>query len=171
MIQEYEVEPFPIEGLTREILSHLLPLPKRVTQDHELPLFILPTEMIEKIYDNLHPFVNPPLACTRTLAPEIWRDLLFHGRLLPWLWDLDPTMPLLHEGNDLWDWEQLVRQLAQVEVFEPGNPMSKAPLNLRNRRRIWRILEKADFRDYSEWKKINVGRWGKYSASRAVPLD
>ena len=144
MIQEYEVEPFPIEGLTREILSHLLPLPKRVTQDHELPLFKLPTEMIEKIYDNLHPF-------------------------LPWLWDLDPTMPLLDKGNDLWDWEQLVRQLAQVEVFEPGNPMSKAPLNLRNRRRIWRILEKAEFRDYLEWRKINDSN--NYNASKAVPLD
>jgi hypothetical protein len=38
-------------------------------------------------------------------------------------------------------WELLVRTLAQVRVFEPGNPLQHAPFRLRNRRRIWRLLE------------------------------
>lgn len=37
------------------------------------------------------------------------------------------------------DWELLVRQLAQLDVFEPGTAMPHP--GLRNRRRIWRILE------------------------------
>lgn len=171
--------------MTREILSHLRPLTIPVTQEYESLLSKFPTEIIEKIYDHLHPFVDPPLACTRTVPPEIWRYMLFHRRLLPWLWDLDPTTTFPHEGSDplpdengsLWDWEQLVRTLAQVKVFEPGNPMSKAPLKLRNRRRIWRILEKADFHDFEKWKELNgvydrpYVPWQTFLLSKAVPLD
>ncbi len=45
--------------------------------------------------------------------------------------------------NDGWDWELLVRQLAQVEAFEEGNLMPSMPLGLRNRRRIWRLVDEA----------------------------
>jgi hypothetical protein len=74
---------------------------------------------------------------------------------LPWLWDLDPGIlnsrrsdgdpPFDVDGA--WDWEFLVRQLAQVEVFEDGNMMANVQLGLRNRRRIWRLVDEARMGD------------------------
>ncbi|EGE09242.1 hypothetical protein TEQG_08192 [Trichophyton equinum CBS 127.97] len=157
--QEYEVEPYPIQNLTSEILSYLQPLPEgRRSGFSEKSILMkkLPTEIIEHICLHLHPFAGPGAACTYKLSPNIWRDLLFRQQLLPWLWDLDPAIlesqPLQHSNgqpsyskDDFWDWEQLVRKLAQVEAFEPGNSLENAPLRLRNRKRIWRLLEmKAD---------------------------
>ena len=44
-------------------------------------------------------------------------------------------------GEIVWDWELLILELSLGTVFEPGGPMHKGvPPGLRNRRRIWRIL-------------------------------
>jgi hypothetical protein len=48
-----------------------------------------------------------------------------------------------YDADDAWDWERLVRELAQTESFELGNLMDNDPLGLRNRRRIWRLIEEA----------------------------
>jgi hypothetical protein len=94
--------------------------------------------------------------------------MLFNRQILPWLWDLDisalqsyPMTPEAsdvptYEAEDVWDWERLVRTLAQVEVFEPGNPLQHAPLRLRNRRRIWRLLEEAEDEDIKKWLDAHV---------------
>lgn len=37
----------------------------------------------------------------------------------------------------------LARQVAQAETFEEGSLMDRLPLGLRNRRRIWRLLDEA----------------------------
>jgi hypothetical protein len=93
--------------------------------------------------------------------------MLFSRQILPWLWDLDifalKSHPLapdtgdipIYEAEDFWDWELLVRTLAQVEVFEPGSLLEHAPLRLRNRRRIWRLLEEAEDGDIDEWLEIH----------------
>lgn len=60
------------------------------------------------------------------------------------------------EAEEVWDGERLVRTLAQVDVFEPGQPLEHAPLRLRNRRRIWRLLEEAEDGDINEWVQIHV---------------
>ncbi|EFE38230.1 hypothetical protein TRV_07101 [Trichophyton verrucosum HKI 0517] len=122
----------------------------------------LPMEIVEHICLHLHPFSDPGVACTYELSPNIWRDLLFRQQLLPWLWDLDPAIlesqPLQHSNgqpsyskDDFWDWEQLVRKLAQVEAFEPGNSLENAPLRLRNRKRIWRLLDEGRRFDIEDW--------------------
>jgi hypothetical protein len=120
------------------------------------------------IYKNLHPFINPEQTCTRCLPSRLWRDLLFNRQILPWLWDLDisalQSCPVTSdaadvptfEAEEVWDWERLVRTLAQVEVFEPGHPLEHAPLRLRNRRRIWRLLEEAEDEDIEEWLDAHV---------------
>lgn len=163
--QEYEVEPYPIQNLTSEILSYLQPLPKgRRSSFSEKSILMkkLPTEIIEHICLHLHPFADPGVACTYELSTNIWRDLLFHQQLLPWLWDLDPSIlespPLQYSNSqpsyskdDFWDWEQLVRKLAQVEVFEPGNSLENAPLRIRNRKRIWRLLDEGRRFDIEDW--------------------
>lgn len=162
--------PSPIPGLTQEILSYLQPLPPSLQRQSGLSLELekLPIEIQDMIYNNLHPFVNPGQTCTRALPSSLWRDMLFNRQILPWLWDLDtfalrnyPVTPdagnvLTYEAEDIWDWELLVRTLAQVEVFEPGNPLQHAPLRLRNRRRIWRLLEEAEDGDIEEWLDIHV---------------
>lgn len=177
--QQYEVPPFPIPNLTREVLAFLRPLPTEPSPEFDRSsrhllggqVSQLPVELQDMIYDQLHPFVNPSLECTRQISADIWRSLLFDGRLFPWLWDLDPSMlqgpshTYADEGNgsynnqnlpsygasNFWDWERLVRELAQVEVFESGNLMEHAPLGLRNRRRIWRLLDEARVDDIKEY--------------------
>jgi hypothetical protein len=82
--------------------------------------------------------------------------VLFDRKTLPWLWDLDRAILLTrqwwttYDDESAWDWELLVRQLAQVEVFEKGNLMASAPLGLRNRRRIWRLVDEARLDDMYE---------------------
>ena len=83
-------------------------------------------------------------------SPNFWRFRLTNqlGRSHPWLWDIDVAMckakdlEPLRTGTTKWDWERLVRALAQKDVFEPGGSMADGvPLGLRNRRRIWRMIE------------------------------
>lgn len=49
----------------------------------------LPVEIKMQIFGYLHPFTDPSAECTRVIAPSTWKYLLFHGQILPWLWDLD----------------------------------------------------------------------------------
>lgn len=70
---------------------------------------------------------------------------LITGNAVPWLWDMNQDMCMVkhhfrksgESKNDEWDWELLVRQLSQVNVFDFGQAMHDAPKGLRNRRRIW----------------------------------
>lgn len=107
-----------------------------------------------------------PLSITpnRTIPQEYWRQMLARGRLLPFLWELDAvaideiiakknnnnnnsTLPL--------DWERLVRALSQP-VVRHGDELQRglsteSPTHcydrldisdgLRNRRRIWQLVE------------------------------
>lgn len=100
----------------------------------------LPQEIQRLVTEQLYNLHNPPLTCTRILSPRHWRLALLDGTVLPWLWDLDAKASDPYEP-DVWDWELLVRMLAQTTIFEPGNAMEDVPLGLRNRRRIWRLLE------------------------------
>lgn len=169
MKKQYEVAPFPIPNLLRQILAYLKPLPASVTSitapSLQSELDSLPVEIQLEIHQNMHPFTDPPIQCTRKLAPSTWKELLFHQQLLPWLWDLGqpetadyPFHASVHgsltdenadtsvqqsDNENLWDWELLVRQLAQLDSFEPGGVMESLPYALRNRRRIWRLLEEA----------------------------
>lgn len=48
-------------------------------------------------------------------------------------------------GN--WNWELLARQLSQIVIHDPYDKTLDLPLGLRNRRRIWRILEEGRIDD------------------------
>ena len=78
--------------------------------------------------------------------PQFWFDCLTSGQSLPWLWDLDRDMceRMYHSsppnGAAGWDWERLIRTLAQQDFFEQGGIIEyDVPLGLRNRRRIWKF--------------------------------
>lgn len=76
------------------------------------------------VIEYLHPLgerVDPqPLGL---LLPEDWRNLLVSAT--PWLWDLDLSKSFQCQAAE-WDWEQLVRMLAQADAFEPGGCMQGA---------------------------------------------
>ena len=56
-------------------------------------------------------------------------------------------------GN--WNWELLVRKLSIKTIHEPDDKSIDLPLQLRNRRRIWRLLEEARIHDVAgEWEKL-----------------
>lgn len=138
--------------MTESILSHLQPLPSKTTPSPPNPsisasvpsLPPLPPELIHQIIAQLDPFSNPPLQCNLLIAPKYWRQALQTGTLLPWLSDLDPKIVAKKEASlpagEEWNWELLVRQLAQSDLYEPRKVLEDLPLGLRNRRRIWRLV-------------------------------
>ena len=117
------------------ILSHLQLLPKGekwlFSSSHERSL--------------LPEVKDLTLECTFDCPPSAWRRALTEGDYLPWLWDLSSDVITAKEVSKLpgqeWNWELLVRQLAQANLHEPRAVIPDLPLGLRNRRRIWRLLE------------------------------
>ncbi|KAL2045158.1 hypothetical protein N7G274_002239 [Stereocaulon virgatum] len=104
----------------------------------------LPPELITSILRQLHPFLNPPKQCTYLISPTYWLQALLDKSLLPWLWDLDVEAITRKQDSAIsgqqWDWELLLRQLAQNDDYEQEPvswAMDEIPLSLRNRRRIW----------------------------------
>lgn len=77
------------QGSLRRSFSYLQPLaPSLQGQTGLSPrLEALPAELQDMVFKNLHPLINPPQTCTRSLPARLWRDLLFYGLVLPWLWD------------------------------------------------------------------------------------
>lgn len=108
----------------------------------------LPPEIRNRIYEEMEPFEDLQLdemMCTRVLPPRWWRDRLFNGDLIPWLFDLDIDMAREMNGHgedwdDGLDWEYLCRQLAHPSV---NSRLLSGMDYLKNRRRIWTILGKA----------------------------
>ena len=119
----------------------LSPSPKSSTSD----VNNLPPEIINLVFEQLSPLEDTALECTRLAHSSLWRQALTEGHLIPWLWDLKDAFEHMElanaDGDREWDWELLARQLAHREAFEPGGPMEGAPPGLRNRRRIWRLVE------------------------------
>ena len=94
--------------------------------------------------DKLSPAVELSVECRFEYYPSVWRQALSAG-YLPWLWDLEAAAVSDKEASkphdQEWNWELLVRQLAQVNLHEPKAVLVDVPMGLRNRRRIWRIVE------------------------------
>ena len=70
---------------------------------------------------------------------------------LPWLWDIDSITTAYMDAckqikgqrpiEGMWNWEMLVRQLAQRDLREPKAVLEDLPMGFRNRIRIWRLVE------------------------------
>jgi hypothetical protein len=161
-----------VKNLAEIIFSYLKPLPstRDASPSHTIltkRLEGLPGEVMEKIFENLAPFENPPLQCTRLIPNWYWKKGLMNGSLLPYLWDIDRDFL---DDRDMpaiaWDYERLVRQLAQAGIWEFWSKFPpKTLLNrhgsrdyysadnrpslsgIRNRRRIWRLVEEMYVRD------------------------
>lgn len=107
----------------------------------------LPQEILDLIMLQLQGLTDSPVEPTFLLPQRFWRQALEQCQLLPWLWDIsvediahkEASKP--HNGEYEWNWELLVRQLAQSNLFEEGKHPRDLASGIRNRRRIWRILE------------------------------
>ena len=144
--KRFEANPLQIANLTKAIVSdlQLLPLQPPV---YDSPIQRLPAEVVANIFEHFYPFVDPPLECSYLFAPAHWREAIVkrYTGILPWLWGLDPSTVAAKEASKPagkeWDWELLARQLAQVDICEPGKVLPNLPLGLRNRRRMWRLAD------------------------------
>ena len=106
------------------------------------------------------------LAAKVSLDQMFWRNGLIAGDLVPWLWDLDVNECHVKDRSGSWDWKQLAQTLRQAKIFESalkesvagGNAdgpqrkiienvhdtdvrMSDAPLGLKNRCRLVRLIK------------------------------
>ena len=131
-LQHFEADPEVIPDMTELILLQLQLLPAAeidspITDPSQLP----------------QPR-NLSLECTGQNSSSAWREGLLRG-YLPWLWDLEPAAFAQKEASkplgQRWNWELLVRQLSQVEIHESRAVLEDFPIGLRNRRRIWRLVE------------------------------
>jgi hypothetical protein len=161
------MNPFDIDAkeLTKLILSHLQPLllPRpsakrgRVLGTDDCPSACLPPELLDMIETQLSSsFVDPSPEPNGILPGSWWREALINKKLLPWLWDLNVEMIRKKDSKAPrnwfggpgtwveWDWESLVRKLAQTEFYRDIGIHAVgegAVLALKNRRRIFLIMD------------------------------
>ena len=111
-------------------------------------------DLTESILQNLEP------AASGVSEHQDWYyEALVNQQIFPWLWDLDISMLCEKKRAGHWDWELLVRQLSRKTIHEPDDVSIKLPLQLRNRRRIWRLLEEARVGDVAKIEERLRATW------------
>ncbi|KAI0099244.1 hypothetical protein GGR51DRAFT_535965 [Nemania sp. FL0031] len=171
-----DVYPLSIPNLTTIIVENLQTMDGKEDHPHGVLAETydryckLPKELRDMIADAVDPLEEekgPPLTPTRFLPCVWWKENLFNGKLIPWLWDLfeqeleDYRIITFYTTNtisdpyenkesgsyifdeNMWDWELLCRQLAQPNVMEPGGMFGTQSQGLANRYRIWKVLDRA----------------------------
>lgn len=122
----------------------------------------LPPEIIHNIIKQMGALQDPPLQCNYLVDQSWWRLALRDGVVLPWLPDLDLQSLSRKEASlsagQEWNWELLVRQLAQTDIYKPKMVLEDLALGLRNRRRIWRLVEDILATKVSRWGWLAGGR-------------
>ncbi|MCJ1329976.1 hypothetical protein MMC10_006657 [Thelotrema lepadinum] len=94
--------------------------------------------------------LKPAPSADKNAARQDWfRYSMLNEQLIPWLWDLDADLVLEKQGSGSWDWVDLHARLTDFKIHEPSDKSIDIPLALRNRRRIWRLLEEARIHDYA----------------------
>lgn len=81
-------------------------------------------------------------------------EAFVNQQIFPWLWDLDTSAVREKQHAGRWNWELLVRQLSLKKIHEPDDISIELPLQLRNRRRIWRLFEEARVEDVAGPEEI-----------------
>jgi len=132
-----------IPNITEAILENLEPISAgsqdstTKTQEPDSPI----QECSPSEYQN---FQNASLDCTYNHPPSSWyQALATNKQLFPWLFDLNQTLIHQKHHSETWNWELLIRKISQTTIHEPNDKTLTLPVALRNRRRIWRLLEEA----------------------------
>jgi hypothetical protein len=163
MLQQlHESNPVDISNLTNSVLQNLL----IISPDKGMLVSTLQAPSFSLLFNAQ----NLDLDCEYTYSPSWWCSALCNKQVFPWLWDLDVSVVHAKQQAGQWNWELLVRQLSQLKIHEPADATIKLPLQLRNRRRIWRLLEEARINDIAgpaeeEMAMHRAERQAKLSAS------
>ncbi|OJD31758.1 factor for adipocyte protein [Diplodia corticola] len=113
----------------------------------------LPQELKDHVLSFVFTEHHFPPDCTRLMPQTAWMDLLMQAQLVPYLWDLrrDEVEKKVAEGRARgveWDFELLVRRLCQSRSAANGASLSSMPDGLRNRQRIWELVEAMHIGDF-----------------------
>ncbi|KAK6332976.1 hypothetical protein TWF718_010803 [Orbilia javanica] len=155
----FAADPINITDPTPTIISWLQPLPQPAqsapTQHNALapqtgnlsPIEALPATVHDGIRDSLDIQSAESLRrCSSTmhnalkLTPRFWRTKLLRGEAVPWLWDLDIRQVEVFDVAH--DWSGLIRELKRPDLYNDN----RLPIGLRNRIRIFRIIEEIRLR-------------------------
>ncbi|KAI0106366.1 hypothetical protein F4776DRAFT_646302 [Hypoxylon sp. NC0597] len=147
--------PVHVPDATATILENLNTLPPAPATIPEATPFskkfvALPPELQIHVCSFLTSRHGMPSVCNGLLPQWVWREILLGGRCLPFLRDLD--INVAKDFCSRWDrehshcepnWELLVRKLSQEAwgIYDAEKSMLKVPNGLRNRRRIWKLVE------------------------------
>ncbi|OTA65974.1 hypothetical protein K449DRAFT_431436 [Hypoxylon sp. EC38] len=147
--------PLHVPDATETILKNLKslpPAPATIPEAiHSQKKFLaLPPELQNHICTFLTSSHGMPNLCNGLLPQSVWREILISGRCLPFLRDLDVN--IIQDFCARWDreqgdrepnWELLVRKLSQEAwgIYDVEKSILKIPNGLRNRRRIWKLVE------------------------------
>lgn len=171
------------------------------TQAFHKAFMSLPLELRDHILELLSSCDDLHLFWTGLLPQEVWRDMLLGKKSLPFLYDIDDAAVLRFtqekEGKasdtNNFDWESLVRSLsrgawASRNFYEPPDYEHEwdvslpkrtfyycdllAPAGLRNRRRIWQLVEEMFVGDVLPWKDsgTSVPRYWDEYGERVYPV-
>ena len=127
-----------IPGLTGHILSNLQELQEDDWSDSE-----------DSTYGTLS------LQEMKSLQEQSYQ-ILVHPTTFPWLWELDKNEVSERKGKKegSWDWSLLVESLLRRGIHEADTKILELPDQLKNRRRIWRVLEEARIGDVAQkWEE------------------
>lgn len=121
-----------------------------------------------RLYRNLQ---NADLECDYTYSPDWWCEAFASKEIFPWLWDVDTCLIEEKQRAGCWNWELLIRQLSQMKIHEPNDTSLKLPLALRNRRRIWRLLEEAKVNDIAEPQEKRIAAEAEEARRSRPPVS
>ncbi|KAI1385359.1 uncharacterized protein F4822DRAFT_342171 [Hypoxylon trugodes] len=171
--------PLHVPNATSAILENLNTLPPASTAIPEAVSFQkkflgLPRELQDHICSFLVSRNGMPNVCNGLLPQWVWREVLLGGKCLPFMQDIDVT--IVDEFCAQWgrnrkdqepNWELLVRKLSQEAwgIWDAENSILKVPNGLRNRRRIWKLVEEMYVGDLVPVKRVT----GMNSDAVAVP--
>ncbi|KAI1099466.1 hypothetical protein F4804DRAFT_83641 [Jackrogersella minutella] len=146
--------PLHVPNVTSAVLENLKGLPPATAIPEAVAFqkrfLALPPELRDHISSFLSSRNGMPSLCNGLLPQWVWREVLLRGDCLPFLRDLDVAAVgdfcrqwnLDHEDQEP-NWELLVRRLSQEawSVWDAESSSLKVPNGLRNRRRIWQLVE------------------------------
>ncbi|KAI2616780.1 hypothetical protein GGR54DRAFT_221410 [Hypoxylon sp. NC1633] len=147
--------PLLIPDATAVILENLKTLPPPTKPTPQTTAFQrrfmgLPLELRDHVCSFMASRHGMPGLCNGLLPQWVWREMLLTGECLPFLPRLDEVAVEDFcsrwghgHGNQEPNWELLVRLLSQEgwSIWDAERSSLKVPNGLRNRRRIWQLVE------------------------------
>ncbi|KAI1456221.1 hypothetical protein F4805DRAFT_232054 [Annulohypoxylon moriforme] len=172
--------PLHVPDMTSAILENLKSLPsvpEAIPQavSFQKKILSLPPELQDHVCSFLVSRNGMPGICNGLLPQWVWREVLLRGECLPFLPNLD--IAVVRDFCSRWrrdhgglepNWELLVRKLSQEAwcVWDAESSSLKVPNGLRNRRRIWQLVEEMYVGDLVSVKRVTLINSGHVAVPR-----